>query len=231
MTGSLDALLGHRGGFGSLAVDVILLRLLSTFLLVHVVAWLYVRTHKNVSYSGSLARSLVVLSLVVTLVMLVIGNNIARAFGLFGALALIRFRTPVKDSNDTVFLFLAVAIGIAAGTGNVLAGIIGTVVIGLVILYLSATGFGTRLSHDALLRFRLEAGGDVDEGVGGVLGHFCEQVRLLHVREADDAATVEYAYQLQLIEADDSPRLVAELEGRSDVSGISLLMQDGEATP
>ena len=54
-----------------------------------------------------------VLAVIVTTVMLAVGNNFVGALGVFGALAMIRFRTPVKDANDTVFLFLAVAVGIA----------------------------------------------------------------------------------------------------------------------
>ena len=142
---------------GCSAVDSIILCLLATFLLSQAVAWVYLRTHRGVSYSGTMARSLIILSLIVAMVMMVIGNNIARAFGLFGALALIRFRTPVKDANDTVFLFFAVAIGIATGTGNILAGAVGTLIICLVFLYLSSIKFGNPLNHDGLLRFHLPA--------------------------------------------------------------------------
>ena len=92
--------------------------LLLTFVLSKPLAWIYIWTHQGTSYSRSFVHALVLLSMIVTLVMLAIGDSMARAFGLFGALALIRFRTPIKDSRDTVFLFLSVAIGITVGVQN-----------------------------------------------------------------------------------------------------------------
>lgn len=100
------------------------------------VAWLYIWTHRGVSYSAAMSQSIVVLSLIVALLMLVVGNSVARAFGLFGALSLIRFRTPVKDSRDTVYLFFSVAVGIAAGTQNLGAALVGTLVVGVILVYM-----------------------------------------------------------------------------------------------
>lgn len=227
----MNGVLNHREGFGVLAVDSILLRLLAAFLLSQAIAWVYLGTHRGISYSGTMARALVALALIVTLVMMVIGNNIARAFGLFGALALIRFRTPVKDVNDTVFLFLAVAIGIAAGTGNILTGGLGTLVIGLVIYYLAAIRFGDKLNHDGLLRFRLPVGGSQENAINKVLQHYCDAFHLLHIREAEHGSTVELSYQIKIIDTSYSSQLVAEIQGFSEVSHLSLLLQDAEATP
>jgi hypothetical protein len=231
MNGVLDSVLSYRDGGGVLTLESMALSLLSTFALGQAIAWIYVHTHRGVSYSGTLARSLVILALIVALVMMVIGNNIARAFGLFGALALIRFRTPVKDANDTVFLFLAVAIGIATGTGNILAGVVGTVAIGGAYLYLARTRFGSPLSHDGLLRFRLPVGHDRQEDVGAILARYCERFDLLHIREAEGGASVELAYQIKMDDTSDSPRLTEALSGFPDLSHCSLLIQDTEAAP
>ena len=231
MSGLLDKVLASGGVGGMLTADTIVLSLLVTFLLSHAVAWIYLRTHRGVSYSGTMARTLVVLALIVALVMMVIGNNVARAFGLFGALALIRFRTPVKDANDTVFLFFSVAIGIATGTGNIMAGVVGTVVICLVLLYLSTTRFGNPLNHDGLLRFHLPLGGDREDAITGVLARYCDSFDLLHIRETESGATMELSYQVKLFDSRYASRLVTEIEGLAEVSGLSLLMQDREATP
>ena len=231
MNGFLDSLLGYRPDHGALAVEAVILCLLATFLLGQAVAWVYLRTHRGVSYSGTMARSLIVLALIVALVMMVIGNNIVRAFGLFGALALIRFRTPVKDANDTVFLFFAVAIGIATGTGNILAGAIGTLAIGLALLYLARIRFGDPLHHDGLLRLRLPASGLGEKAVRGILDRYCDAFDLLHMRETEDGTTVELAYQVRMMDLALSAPMVAEIGELDDVSRLSLLMQDAEATP
>jgi len=226
-----DTMLDFDGGVGLLTVESILLCLLVTFVLSQAVAWIYVWTHRGISYSASLSQSLIILSLIVALVMLVIGNNIARAFGLFGALALIRFRTPVKDAKDTVFLFLAVALGIATGTGNILAGVVGTITICLVFVYLSLVRFGNRLSYDGLFRLSLPLGGQAETSLHAVLSHYCDTIKLLHMREAGPGPVVEHSYQVKLIDPRYSSQLMSEIEAIDGVSNVSLLMQDGEATP
>ncbi len=227
----MNSILNFREVGSMLAVDSIILCLMTTFLLAHVVSWVYLRTHRGVSYSGTMARSLIVLSLIVALVMMVIGNNIARAFGLFGALALIRFRTPVKDANDTVFLFFAVAIGIATGTDNIMVGSVGTLLICAIILYLATTGFGNSLNHDGLLRFRVPVDGGPDEDIRDVLHRYCDSFNLLHIREAEGGSTIELSYQIKLIDLGDSSELAAAMEAFAEVSQLSLLMQDTEAAP
>ena len=63
------------------------------------------------------------------MVIMIIGNNLARAFALVGALSIIRFRTVVKDTKDTAYIFWSLAAGMAAGTGSYFLAIIGTIII------------------------------------------------------------------------------------------------------
>ena len=81
------------------------------------VALIYHLVTPPATYSVSIQRTLMSLSMIVALVMLIISNQIARAFTLVGALAVIRFRTPVKDPKDAAFIFLSLAGGMGAGVG------------------------------------------------------------------------------------------------------------------
>ncbi len=94
-------------------------------------------TYGRVNYSSTFANSLVALSMITTIVITVIGNNLARAFGLVGALSIIRFRMSVKDIRGIVFIFFALAVGMAAGVDLLLTAIAGTIFIGIVMLVLS----------------------------------------------------------------------------------------------
>ena len=75
-----------------------------TLVLTVVLAKVYMYTHRGYSYSKSFVQSTVLIGVTITLIMVVIGSNIARAFALVGALSIIRFRNPVKDSRDIVFI-------------------------------------------------------------------------------------------------------------------------------
>ena len=120
-----------------------LLSLLLAFLLGQTIAWIYAWTHSGLSYARSFTQSLVLMTLVVSLVMLVIGDSIVTAFGLLGALALIRFRNVLKDTRDTVFVFMALVVGMAVGSQRFMIAILGTLALVLVVIYLNLTSFGT----------------------------------------------------------------------------------------
>src|SRR6266540_7122270 len=103
-----------------------LVSILVSYLLSQSVAFVYMLTHQGVSYSRSFVVSLVAAGLVSTVLMLAIGNNLARGIGIVGTLALIRFRMQLHDPLDMIFVFASFAAGVAAGTGNFATGGIGT---------------------------------------------------------------------------------------------------------
>ncbi|MCB9890942.1 MAG: DUF4956 domain-containing protein [Planctomycetes bacterium] len=223
-----DSLLDYRDVEG-LDVEALVLTVLSSAVLGQVVAWVYGRVQRGPTYSPVLAQSLVVLCMVIALVMLAIGNSLARAFGLFGALALIRFRTPVKDTRDTVFLFYAVVIGILVGAQSFLAAALGTVLVGLVILWLSLSAFGEVRGTDGLLRFRCPAGSPGEQEVLAVLKRFCRTVGLLHMRGEGDSS--EYAYEIGLRNPASTSKLLTEVRAIDDVSNVSFLSQREDLAP
>ena len=90
-------------------------------------------THRS-SNANNFVSALIVLAMITCIVIMVIGNNLARAFGLVGAMSIIRFRTAVKDVRDIVFIFFSLAGGMAAGVGLTAISLGGIVVIGLAML-------------------------------------------------------------------------------------------------
>jgi len=216
---------------GDLSLDmpslpIALYHLLLAFVLSKPLAWVYVWTHHGMSYSRSFVQALVLLSMIVTLVMLAIGDSMARAFGLFGALALIRFRTPIKDSRDTVFLFLSVAVGITVGVQNTMLAVTGTATTLLVAVYLFGMHFGERLSHDGVLRFSMPALGEQEQHLRRVMGHYCRHFALVTLRESRREGAMEFSYQLQLHDADAVTGLVTDVRAIQGAADVQLLMQN-----
>lgn len=207
----------------------VMLYMLASFVLAQVIAWVYIWTHRGLSYSRTHVQSIVLIAIIVTAVMLAIGSNVARAFGLFGALALIRFRTPVKDTRDTTFLFMAVGVGITLGTRNVMMAGIGTGVFSVIALYLALSRFGERVTSDAVLRFRMPASPEQEGLLHRVLKHYCRSFNLLHLREAGVADTaMEFAYQVRLFDPDQSTGLVTDMGSIPGVTSVNLLMQSAD---
>jgi len=200
--------------------------LLLAFVLSTPLAWVYIWTHSGMSYSRSFVQALVLLSMIVVIVMLAIGDNLARAFGLFGALALIRFRTPIKDSRDTVFLFLSVAIGITTGVKNPLLAIAGTGFVLLVATYLFGIRFGKRTNHDGVLRFTLPKGDDQQPFLNRVLRHYCPRFVLASLSESHTGDAFDYSYQLRLHDPASAHGLLTDLRSIPGATGVQILLQN-----
>ncbi len=207
--------------------DAVLLSLLLAFVLGQVLAWVYYFTHSGLSYSRTFVQSLIIITIIVALIMGIIGNNIITAFGLMGALAIIRFRNILKDTRDTVFIFCALIIGMATGTMNYSLAIIGTVFICLVVIYMYFTSFGARRPHNSFLRFRLSEHIGPDHPVVSILKRFCRSFVLISAQDiGDGAAGIEYAYQLMIKDVSKNERMLEEFEKIKGIESINLTIQE-----
>ena len=183
-----------------------------------VVALVYRGTHRGLQYSRPLAFSMVLLACVGTLIMQVIGDSLARAFGVFGALSLIRFRTAVKDPRDIAFVFFALAIGMAAGTGRFVTAATGTLVISAVIGVLHAVRFGTRMAGDRLALVTYSGDEATTGAIAAALGSKARRAALLALQTYPDAGSTEATWQVRV--QDDGSALLSALraiEGVADV--------------
>ena len=95
---------------------------------------IYKKTLTGVMYSSGFALTLVGLSLVTTLVIMAVTSNVVLSLGMVGALSIVRFRAAIKEPVEIVFLFWAIAVGIVIGAGMIPLAIIGSVIIGLILL-------------------------------------------------------------------------------------------------
>ena len=119
---------------GALTIEDVILNFLVAAAIGAVIFLSYRISHSNAVYSARFNVSLLLLTLVTTLVMSVIGNNIALSLGMVGALSIVRFRTPIKDTRDTTYIFWCVAVGICCGVSEFMIASVGSAVIFLVLV-------------------------------------------------------------------------------------------------
>lgn len=199
--------------------------LLLSFVLSSVIAWVYRRTFSSFSYSRSFVHTLILGSLVTCMILLAIGNNIARGLGMLGTLAIVRFRTPIRDPRDIIFLFAALATGIACGAMVFEIAAIGTITFCLAALYLHISPFASRRQYEGLLRFMLPAGSNETREVEKLFTQFCSSSHLVAMRESAQGTVLEYAYQVRLRDPSYRPDLLDALHTIEEISEVSLLMQ------
>ena len=225
MDGFLEALDASNRLNAEYSVQATILSLLLAFVLGQVIAWAYAWTHSGLSYSRSYTQSLVLMTIVVSLVMLVIGDSIATAFGLLGALALIRFRNVLKDTRDTVFVFMSLVVGMSVGTQRYQLAIIGTVVLLLVVFYLNKTSFGTLGRYDGYLTVRVTSARHGQNDSTQLLNRFCRAVKQISTRQSGEEESAEFVFQVGLRDRDRSHELLRELRELEGVTHASLVMR------
>ena len=189
------------------------------------IAWIYAWSHSGLSYSKSFTQSLVLMTLIVSLVMYVIGNSIITAFGLLGALALIRFRNVLKDTRDTVFVFIALVVGMAVGSQRFMTAIVGSATMVLAVVYLNMTSFGTMGRFDGYLTCLLSSGEDRRD-VSRLLHRFCRAIKQVSTRQTGDEQGKELVFQVGLRDRDRGGELLEELRGLEGIQHVSLVMRN-----
>lgn len=157
----MDELLKELERSGNLTTNITFIDVASalglSFVLSLVIAWVYRYTHKGVSYSQQYVHTLVIMGTVVSLIMLIIGSNVARAFALVGALSIIRFRNAMKETRDVGFIFLTMAIGMAVGTRFFLLGTFATFVLSAICILLARFDMFGKEVTERILRIRFPA--------------------------------------------------------------------------
>lgn len=224
---SLSGILGGSGSMSTYGLQEASLGLLLAFILGQLAAWLYIYTHKGLSYSRAFVQSIVLLTVILCLGMMVIGNNIAIAFGLIGALAVIRFRNILKDTRDTSYIFFTLITGLATGTQRFQLALLGAVVFCAVALYLHWAQFGSRRTGDGYIRFRLELDTFEDGLLQALFKKHCRNTIVVSQR-FQESGEGELSYRLDLRNPRTVNDFVREVRDLKGVSNVSFVLQENQ---
>jgi hypothetical protein len=208
-----------------MSVRVVLLSLLLAFALSQAIAATYVWTFRGMSYSRSFVLAVAMGGTIAATLMLAINNSIAAGLGIAGSLAIIRFRSALRDPRDMIFIFASMAAGIASGLRIHLAAVFGTAVFCGAMAILTAAEFGSQRKFDGLLRLQLPVAAD-ESLLSPILKQYARYFALVSLREAAQGKMMERAYQVQLVDQDSRTQLVHALESLDGVSGVTLLLQE-----
>ncbi|MFD0715447.1 DUF4956 domain-containing protein [Paenibacillus sp. GCM10027626] len=127
----------HLDAFRNVSYIDVIIGLISSFLIGLFIYYIYRKTFRGVVYSYNYNLTFVLMTMITTIVIMTISTNIVLSLGMVGALSIVRFRTAVKDPLDTIYMFWAVAAGIAVGAKLYPVAIIGSLGVGLAIIWMS----------------------------------------------------------------------------------------------
>ncbi len=200
----------------------ILINLLIAFIIGVVISLTYKKTHKGLSYSQSFMITNIFICFIVAMVIMIIGNNLARAFALVGALSIIRFRTVIKDTKDIAYIFWSLAAGMGAGTGSYFLTIIGSILLIIIALVLFKTNFGSIYKSEFILQFRyLKTEGSETEYLD-LLKKYARSNTLLNAEPSGDEKTIKLTFDILMKEDRELNEFIDKISKLKNINEVSL---------
>lgn len=205
--------------FGRLLIALICGLMISVF---------YRLSYRGLSYSSTFVNALILLTMITSVVIMVIGNNLAAAFGLVGAMSIIRFRTAVKDTQDIMFIFFALAIGLACGVDFTSVAVAGTLFIGTVFLVIVRVNLSAPRRRDFLLQLMISGEQTDNTELDEILGKYCGRFKVVNVKAVGEEANnmLEVSYYIKLKREDNSQVFIKEVKSVKGVKYANLFFDE-----
>lgn len=209
---------------GELQIDTVALHISMAAVLGFLIFVSYYITHRGTIYSKKFNASLVVLTVLTGTVMTVIGNNIALSLGMVGALSIVRFRTAIKDSRDTVYIFWTVIVGICCGVGDYMVALIGSAITFIVLLILGA------IKNDNRMLIIVRGARNKQSIVTGYIFNIFKNKAILRVKNTTED-TMELIYEVSSSLLKKTEKDINIIDALYDLGGIeyvNIVMQNDE---
>jgi hypothetical protein len=208
---------------GTFTVADITVVLVLSFALSAIVAYVYRMTHRGTSYTQTYVQNLVLMGMVVAVVMLVVGSNIARAFALVGALSIIRFRNAIKETRDVGFIFFVMVIGMAVGTRFYILAAVAMSVISSAVLIMTRFDWFKLDVRSQILKVQLPAGEDFSNLLDEIFVRFTSESELVSAETIRGGALTELMYSVRLKSAEESSAFISAIQAKTAGQKVTLL--------
>ena len=195
-----------------------------SFALSLVIGWVYRGTHRGVSYSQQYVHTLVMMGTVVSLIMLIIGSNVARAFALVGALSIIRFRNAMKETRDVGFIFMAMAIGMAVGTRFYLLAIFATAALSAFVVLLTRFNLFAKEITERILRIRFPVDRDYEQAFEQPFRTYLDEYRVISVETVNAGVLQEVVLSVVLKKNTNPSTLLEALRACNNNNKVTLVI-------
>ncbi len=186
------------------------------------IALIYRNTHRGMNYEPAFLTTLVLIAPVVALVMFFIRGDLVLSLGLIGSLSIIRFRTPIKDTRDMVYLFWSIVVGLGCGTENWTLALLATLFIAVIIFLLFLFEYG-RPKHTDFVLVLAGEGTATPKETADVINHFSTRSRIRSHDVVDQGWEIVYELRFTKIQEAQTEEFIDNLKKLDGVSKVSLL--------
>ena len=182
--------------------------------------WVYKKTYSGVMYSKNFNITIMLTAVVTSIVMMVIGSNLALSLGMVGALSIIRFRTAIKEPKDVGFLFWGVGVGLATGTGVYIVSVVGSIFIAIMLLI-----FNRGIYDDSCYLLVVKNEGADYKKIEKIISENSKKYKLK--MKNSTSISDEVTYEIRLKNNSDS-NMIKEIKSIKNVNSVNLISYNGE---
>ena len=194
----------------------------ASLLMGFIISLIYLFVARKQNGSRNFAISMVILPLIISIVILLVGSNVARAFSLAGVFSLIRFRSAPGDAKDITIIFLAMVAGLAGGMGFIALGFLLVFLGGGILILLYQLGYGQERGSLKELRITVPEDLNYQDAFTEVLGEYAEKYALQKVKTTNLGSYFELTYQIQVKKEADEKAFIDALRCRNGNLKIAL---------
>ncbi|MFC0211410.1 DUF4956 domain-containing protein [Paenibacillus chartarius] len=219
----LDTLFAATSASTTLTFTHAILTIVVSFVLGGIISFTYMKTSKQ-SYSQNFALTMILIPSIIAIIILLIGNNVARAFSLAGAFSIIRFRSAPGDPKDIAYVLFTMATGLACGVGMYGYAVLFTVILCALMAVLHKFRFGARRSSQKLLKIMVPEDLGYEEAFQEVFNQFQVAYELKKVKTTELGSLFELVYVITMKAETSQKQLIDALRCRNGNLNITLAM-------
>lgn len=190
-----------------------------------ILALTYIFTHRKESYSPSFTTTLILLPTVVSIIIVLVSNNIARAFSLAGIFALTRFRSEQQDTKDIAYVFTTIAIGLSTGLGYIAYGVLITLILCLLLIILDVSKFSMLGNKSKTLKIIIPEDLNFDNLFDDIFEKYCRSYQLNKSRTTDFGTLFELTYTIVFKKNISEKAFIDEIRTRNSNLNVILTLR------
>lgn len=220
----LDILTSSATDATTISITTALLTIFISMVVGFIISLTYMKTADNGQYTQNFSLTLILLPIIIALIILLIGSNVARAFSLAGAFSIVRFRSAPGNPKDITYVFFSMATGLACGVGFFLYAIIFTIVLCLIMFVLSFINYGSKKSSQKILKITIPENLNFEGIFDEILDKYTQNYSLNKVKTVDMGSLFELDYSVSLNNNTNQKKFIDELRCKNGNLTIILSM-------
>jgi hypothetical protein len=194
----------------------------SSLILGLAISFAYMKTHKKEGYASGFTISLTMLPVIIAIIILLVGNNVARAFSLAGAFSIIRFRSAPGDPKDITYIFFTLAVGLTCGMGYIGYAFIFTIILCSFVMLLNKLNFAMPKNKTSKLKITIPEDLNYDGIFDDILNKYTDSWNIETIKTRDFGALYEIHYIIHMKLDTNQKKFIDELRCRNGNLNITL---------